>query len=126
MRKSLAALSLLTMSMTCAPVFAADDAATNTVLLPVRVLAFGVGTVIGVPVSIVKHSISSVGKHDEAMADKMGAKDNAAAKVFVFPVALVTGTAWGFGQGVYDGSKNSVDNCAEHPFSAGSMSLGKE
>lgn len=126
MKKLLASLSLCALSLSCAPAFAGDDPASNTVLIPVRVLAFGVGTVIGTPISIIKHSISNTGKHTEAYADKIGGKDNAVSVFFAAPVGLVTGTAVGLGQGAFDGPKNSVDNCAEHPFSAASMSLAKE
>ena len=121
MKKLIAAMSLAAMS--CAPAFAGDDPATNTVLIPVRILAFGVGAVIGTPVSIVKHSLSNTNKFDGDMADKVGGKDNAAARIFMAPGAIVGGFAVGAAQGLIDGPKNSVDNCVEHPFSTSSMSL---
>ncbi len=116
-------LSILLSVLSCAPAFAGDDPATQTVLIPFRVAAFGVGTVVGTPVSIIKRSVKNVGKHTDGIASKMGGDDNTAAKVFAFPFALVTGTVAGTAEGVYYGAKNSVDNCAEHPFSAASMSL---
>lgn len=117
---SLTAFSLISVS---APAFAGDDAASNTVFLPFRVLSFGVGAVVGVPVSIVKHTVSNVPKHTEAIADKMGGKDNGVAVFFAAPPAIVSGFVFGAGQGVYSGTLNSVNNCAEKPFSPASMSL---
>lgn len=121
MKKLIASLSLVAMS--CAPAFAGDDPASNTVLIPVRLLAFGVGTVIGTPVSIVKHTLTNTNKFNKGMASKAGGEDNAAARIFMAPGALVGGFAVGAAQGLVDGPKNSVDNCVEHPFSTGSMSL---
>lgn len=122
-KKGIISSSLLLLSLTCAPAFAGDDPATNTVLIPVRILAFGVGAVIGTPVAIVKHTISDIPKHAGAIADKVGGKDNMAAVVFATPAAIVSGTVTGTAQGLYDGPKNSVDNCVEHPFSTASMSI---
>lgn len=123
MKKLLATLSLVTLSLASAPAFAADDPATNTVLIPVRLLSFGVGTVIGTPVAIVKRAATNINKHDKAMAGKFGGEDNTVSRIFMAPIAVVTGAAMGAGQGLYDGPKNSVDNCVEHPFSTASMSL---
>lgn len=123
MKKLLASMCLASMSLTCAPAFAGDDPATNTVLIPVRILAFGVGAVVGTPVSIVKHSLKNVQAHDKAMAGKVGGEDNTAARLFMAPGALVSGVVMGTGQGLVDGPKNSVDNCVEHPFSTSSMSI---
>lgn len=126
MKKLIASVCLTAMSLAAAPAFAADDPATNTVLIPVRLLSFGVGTVIGTPISMIKHSVTNTGKFTEKMADKMGGKDNGLALFVSAPFALVGGTAVGVAQGAVDGPKNSVDNCVEHPFSAAAMSLGDE
>lgn len=123
MKKLLASICLTAMSFASAPAFAADDPATNTVLIPVRLLSFGVGAVLGTPVSMVKHSVSNTTKNTEAIADKMGGKDNGLALFVSAPFGLVSGTAMGMAQGLVDGPKNSVDNCVEHPFSAAAMSL---
>ena len=123
MKKLLATLALATLSLSCAPAFAGDDPATNTVLIPVRLLSFGVGAVIGTPVAIVKHTATNINKQDKAMAGKFGGEDNAFARIMMAPIAVVSGAAMGAGQGLYDGPKNSVDNCVEHPFSTASMSL---
>ena len=126
MKKLLASVCLTAILLSAAPAFAADDPATNTVLIPVRLLSFGVGTVIGTPISMVKHSVTNTGKFTSDLADKMGGKDNGLALFVSAPFGLVGGTAVGCGQGLVDGPKNSVDNCVEHPFSAAAMSLGDE
>ncbi|MBX9686864.1 MAG: hypothetical protein K2X27_09195 [Candidatus Obscuribacterales bacterium] len=123
MKKRIVSSCLAVMSLSCAPAFAGDDPASNTVLIPVRVLAFGVAAVIGTPVAVVKDTIKNIPKHTEAIADKMGGKDNMAAMAVAAPFGIVSGTALGALQGLYDGPKNSLDNCVEHPFSAASMSL---
>ena len=124
MKKLLTTLTLTSMALSCAPAFSADDdAAKNTVLIPVRLVSFGVGTVIGTPISIVKRSATNINKHNKAMAGKFGGEDNTFSRIMMAPVAVVTGAAMGAGQGLYDGPKNSVDNCVEHPFSTASMSL---
>ena len=127
MKKQIVSSTLLLASLigAAAPAFAGDDPATNTVLIPVRLVAFGVGAVIGTPVAVVKHVVKDIGAHDEAMADKVGGKDNAAARILLAPFAVVSGTVMGAGQGLYDGPKNSVDNCVEHPFSPASISIGE-
>ncbi len=123
MKKLISSACLAMMSLSAAPAFAGDDPATNTVLIPVRVLAFGVGAVVGTPVSMVKHSLKNIQAHDKAFAGKVGGEDNTAARIFMAPVSIVTGTVMGSGQGLVDGPKNSVDNCVEHPFSTASMSM---
>src|SRR5579883_3077716 len=123
MKKLIASACLSAMALAAAPAIAADDPATNTVLIPVRLLSFGVGTVVGTPVSMIKHSVTNTGKNTEALADKMGGKDNGLALFVSAPFGLVSGTAMGVAQGLVDGPKNSVDNCVEHPFSAAAMSF---
>jgi len=120
-RYSLLLCALAVSATTIAPVWAveAPDVAKALVMTPVRLVAFGVGAVVGTPIAILRKSYSNT------MATAQGKSDNkfmqAGAYLVCLPVGIFTGTL----EGAYLGTKNSWMNSSEHPFGKDSFSLGE-
>lgn len=105
------------------PSMAADDGKLKTVaMLPVKMVAFGAGAVVGTPIAIVRKTAQNT-----KAATKSIAGDNAhpvkvgAAALLGIPVGLFTGGL----EGSYWGTANAWTNSSEHPFGKDSFSLGE-
>lgn len=99
----------------------ADDSAKGVAMIPVKLVAFATGAVIGTPIAIVR----KVCENTTTMSgDATGKSDNlalrGAAGLVTFPFAVFKGGL----EGAYYGSANSWKNSSEKPFSASSFSLG--
>lgn len=99
----------------------ADDSAKGVMMIPVRLVAFATGAVIGTPIAIVR----KVAENTTNMSGQASGKsDNpllrGVAAVFIFPFAVFKGGL----EGGYLGTANSWKNSSDKPFSADSFSLG--
>jgi len=97
----------------------------NTVKLPVATVSFVVGTVVGTPVSIARHSVNEVHNAGKGIYDGLH-------NPFSAPLVLVLGgpaiLAGAFGGAVclgpWTAMENSWANAMDKPFSKDSFSLG--
>ena len=100
----------------------ADDSAKGVAMIPVRLVAFAVGAVVGTPIAVVR----KVCENTTTMSgDLSGKSDNPAVRgasaLVTLPFALFKGGL----EGAYYGTANSWTNSSEKPFSADSFSLGE-
>ena len=118
----LGVLALSAASFAPAQAVEAPDVAKSLVLTPVRLVAFGVGAVVGTPIAILRKSYQDTSSTAEQISGKSDNKfKTAGAYLFAWPVGVFTGTL----EGTYLGTKNSWMNSSEHPFSKDSFSLGE-
>lgn len=125
MRKQLAAI-LSAMAFTtvlATPARADGDGGLHGVMmLPVRVVAFGVGAVVGTPIAIVRKTAENT---HEMATEASGKSDNplmvGACGLATLPFAVFKGGL----EGTYYGTANSWKNSSEKPFSLDSFSLGE-
>jgi hypothetical protein len=104
------------------PAKADDSSAKGVAMIPVRLVAFATGAVIGTPIAVVR----KVAENTVTMSGQAtGKTDNVllrgVAGVVVLPFALFKGGI----EGGYLGTANSWENSSEKPFSAESFSLGE-
>lgn len=100
----------------------ADDSAKGVAMIPVRLVAFATGAVIGTPIAVVR----KVAENATTMSgEATGHTDNillrGVAGIVCMPFAVFKG---GLEGGVM-GTENSWKNSSEKPFSAESFSLGE-
>jgi len=123
-----ALLSLGLVMGTVGPALASDRETPleSTVLLPLRVAALGAGIAVGTPIAVVRDTIGAYPEARDSIAGKK-LSENAhpdpglylLADVAAVPVSVAVGVF----QGICDGTRNAIDNCADKPFSAESFSL---
>lgn len=101
----------------------ADDSVKGAAMIPVRIIAFAAGAVVGTPIAVLRYSC----KNTTDMSGQL-AKENdknpllrGACAVSTLPFAVMKGGL----EGVYHGTANSWENSSEHPFSGDSFSLGE-
>lgn len=99
----------------------ADDSVKGVMMIPVKLVAFTAGAVVGTPIAIVR----KVAENTSTMSgDASGKSDNVAVRtvagVAMLPFAIFKGGL----EGGYLGTANSWKNSSEKPFSADSFSLG--
>jgi|688.fasta_scaffold285689_1 hypothetical protein len=100
----------------------ADDSAKGVAMIPVRLLAFATGAVVGTPIAIVRKTCENT---SVMSGDLSGKSDNPALRgasaLVILPFAVFKGGL----EGAYYGTANSWSNSSEKPFSADSFSLGE-
>lgn len=124
---SLVAAIALSVSMT-APAFA-DDAATmakNTAMFPVKALAIGAGTVVGIPVAITRRASSRSIEYTQSFADQIGGHEHIIPSFFAMTMGVPFGCLVGTGEGVFYGGRNAIVHGSEKPFGLASFSLESE
>ncbi len=122
------ALALVASVAAVAPAFAAEDnmeTVTQASLLPTRVGGVVVGTVVGVPVSMVRQSYKSYIDYTVAGSEKIHGKDCGPANLLVSVVTLPAGLVVGGLKGTYYGVKNGVMKGFETPFKPDSYGIGE-
>lgn len=124
MRKQFAAfLAAVAVTTTLAtPAFADDGGVNGVLMIPVRLVAFGVGAVVGTPIAIVRKTTENACDMSEELSGK---SENpivrGVAGLAMLPFAVFKGGL----EGVYYGTANSWKNSSEKPFSTDSFSLGE-
>lgn len=100
----------------------ADDSAKGVAMIPVRLLAFATGAVVGTPIAIVRKTCENT---TQMSSDLSGKSDNPALRgisaLVILPFAVFKGGL----EGAYYGTANSWAKSSEKPFSAESFSLGE-
>lgn len=100
----------------------ADDSAKGVMMIPVRLVAFATGAVIGTPIAIVRKTAENT---TDMSGDLSGKSDNVLLRgvcgLATLPFAVFKGGL----EGAYYGTANSWANSSEKPFSAESFSLGE-
>lgn len=100
----------------------ADDSAKGVAMIPVRLVAFAAGAVVGTPIAVVRKTCENTSKMSGQLAGDNG--DNVllrgASALVTLPFAVFKGGL----EGLYLGTANSWTNSSEKPFSAESFSLG--
>ncbi len=103
------------------PAKADGDSVKGAAMIPVRLVAFATGAVIGTPIAIVRKTCSNT---TEMSGQLSGKSDNIALRgacgLATLPFAVFKGGL----EGIYYGTANSWTNSSEHPFSGDSFSLG--
>ena len=100
----------------------ADNSVNGVMMIPVRLVAFATGAVIGTPVAVVRkvaENTTTMSKQASGKSDNFFIRGTAA--IVVLPFAVFKGGL----EGGYLGTANSWKNSSEKPFSAESLSLGE-
>lgn len=109
-----------------APSFADDDTFRNIVFFPVRVVGMGVGTVVGVPLGMVKDGTKGSIMATQWVAGKLGDENGMyhqmVGGVLGGPFGLVGGAAYGSFDGGWHGMKTGY----EQPFSKDAFTFKDE
>lgn len=99
-----------------------DGGMHGAVMLPVRIVAFGVGAVVGTPIAIIRKTAENT---HEMATEASGKSDNkllvGVAGIAILPFAVFKGGL----EGGYYGTANSWKNSSEKPFSLASFSMGE-
>ncbi|MBX9690482.1 MAG: hypothetical protein K2X27_27450 [Candidatus Obscuribacterales bacterium] len=99
----------------------ADDSLKGVAMIPVRLLAFATGAVVGTPIAVVRKTASNT---TEMSGELSGKSDNpllrGGSALVILPFAVFKGGL----EGLYMGTANSWKNSSEKPFSKDSFSLG--
>ena len=121
MTRNLAPVLAVCISLTSFLPAMADDSLKGAAMIPVRLLAFGVGAVVGTPIAVLRKTCENT----TTMSGEIGGKDNPALRgasaLAILPFAVFKGGL----EGLYYGTANSWANSSEHPFSKDSFSLGE-
>ncbi|MBI1269805.1 hypothetical protein GC174_05180 [bacterium] len=127
MFKSLTSLMVATgiIAASAAPCLAADaqEMAKGYAMFPVKALAIGTGTVVGIPIAITRRASSRSVEFTQNFADQIGGHENIVPSAFAMLMGVPFGLLVGTGEGVYYGGKNGIVNGYESPFSLSSFSL---
>lgn len=100
----------------------ADDSAKGVAMIPVRLVAFATGAVIGTPIAILRKTAENTsGMSGQLAGDDGNPALRGAAALVVLPFAVFKGGL----EGAYYGTANSWANSSEKPFSKDSFSLGE-
>ena len=124
MRKQFAAFltALAATTALAAPAHADNDSVKGVMMIPVRLVAFAAGAVIGTPIAIVRKTAQNTGDMSESLSGK---SENPLVKgvagLAILPFAVFKGGL----EGAYYGTANSWKNSSEHPFSKDSFSMGE-
>lgn len=100
--------------------------AKNAAMFPVKALAIGSGTVVGIPIAITRRASSRSIEFTQSFADQIGGHEHIMPNVFAMTMGVPFGLLVGTGEGVYYGGKNAIVNGSEKPFSLASFSLESE
>ena len=120
MLKKLASSFLIAACMVgtmAAPSNADEDTFRQVVFFPVRVVGSGVGTVVGVPLGMVKDGTRGSIMATKWVADKLGDEDGSIHQVVGGVVGGPFGLAGGGAYGVFDGGWHGMKTGFEQPFS---------
>lgn len=99
----------------------ADDSAKGVAMIPVRLVAFAAGAVVGTPIAVLRKTAENTsGMSGQLAGDDGNPMLRGAAGLVVLPFAVFKGGL----EGLYYGTANSWKNSSEKPFSAESFSLG--
>lgn len=120
MTRNLAPLLAVCISLSGLLPAMADDSVKGAAMIPVRLVAFAVGAVVGTPIAVLRKTCENTSN----MSEELGGKDNPALRgasaLATLPFAIFKGGL----EGMYYGTANSWANSSEHPFSKDSFSLG--
>lgn len=116
------AMALVGSCLTALPARADDGGLHGIMMIPVRLVAFGAGAVVGTPIAIVR----KIAENDKDMANSAAGDDanpllKGGAMLVTLPFAVFKGGL----EGAYWGVSNSWTNSSEKPFSGESFSLGE-
>ena len=100
-----------------APSFAGEDTFRQIVFLPVRLAGMGVGTVVGVPLGVVKDGTRGSIQATKWVAGKLGDEDGTYHQTVGGIVGGPFGLAGGAAYGVFDGGWHGMKTGFEQPFS---------
>ena len=120
MLKKLASSFLIAAAMVgtmAAPSHADEDTFRQIVFLPVRLVGSGVGTVVGVPLGMVKDGTRGSIMATKWVADKLGDEDGTPHQVVGGIVGGPFGLVGGGAYGVFDGGWHGMKTGFEQPFS---------
>lgn len=122
------ALSLVAALGASAPAFAADDnldKVVSVVLIPTRIVGAVGGTLVGVPVGMVRHTHKRYLGYTSTAADKIHGKENGPANALVSFVTLPASMVVGGAEGTYYGVKNGATKGFNAPFTFDSAGFGE-
>ncbi|MBZ0187585.1 MAG: hypothetical protein K8F91_15160 [Candidatus Obscuribacterales bacterium] len=123
MRKVLLSVASVTLLTTVMPTPAHADAGEflgKVAKVPIALLSFTAGTVIGTPIAVLRKTASNT----KETADDVGGDGGPAKSAFGYMVGLPVGIFKGTLEGLYLGPKNAAMNASESPFNKDSFSLG--
>ena len=129
MLKKLASSFLIAASMVgtmAAPSLADEDTFRQIVFLPVRLVGSSVGTVVGVPLGMVKDGTRGSIMATKWVADKLGDEDGTAHQVVGGVVGGPFGLVGGGAYGVFDGGWHGMKTGFEQPFSKDAFTFKDE
>lgn len=129
MLKKLASSFLIAASMVgtmAAPSLADEDTFRQIVFLPVRLVGSSVGTVVGVPLGMVKDGTRGSIMATKWVADKLGDEDGTAHQVVGGVVGGPFGLVGGSAYGVFDGGWHGMKTGFEQPFSKDAFTFKDE
>jgi hypothetical protein len=122
MKKS--AMSLLIISILIGalqPAYADEGGMKGVFMVPVKIIAFGTGAVLGTPVAVVR----KVSSNTKSAVESAGKTENPVFKGLAYLVALPVGLLKGGIEGAYWGTANAYKHSGDNPFSKDSFSLGE-
>ncbi|HEY9785002.1 MAG TPA: hypothetical protein V6D17_06325 [Candidatus Obscuribacterales bacterium] len=110
-----------------APSFADDETTfQKIVFLPVRMVGSGVGTIVGVPLGMVKDGNRGAIKSTQWVAGKLGKEDDPTSQFFGAILGAPFGIAGGAAYGVFDGGWHGMKTGFEKPFSKDAFTFKDE
>lgn len=102
---------------TALPSFAAEDTFASICYFPLRVLGMGVGTVVGVPLGMVRDGNRGAIQATQWVAGKLGDEDGTPHQVVGAIVGGPFGLVGGSAYGVFDGGWHGMSTGYKEPFS---------
>lgn len=112
-----------------APAMADDEPMDKVVggsLFPIRVVAAGVGAVVGTPIAAVRQTVKTYKEWTPSVADRVGGKDCGPCVALVSVATLPASMVYGGVTGLYYGTKNGVSKGFNNPFTHDSFSMGDD
>lgn len=118
-------VAIVLVSSSALPGFAEDaqEMAKGYAWFPVKALAMGAGSVVGIPIAITRRASSRSVEFTQNFADQIGGHENIVPSAFGMLMGVPFGLLVGTGEGVYYGGRNAITNGYEKPFSLATFSL---
>ncbi len=129
MRNKLASSLMLALALVgtmVVPSISADDTFKSIVQFPVKVAGCGVGTVVGVPLGMVKDGVKGARMGTEWTAEKLGNKDGKVQNWFGAVLGGPFGLAGGAAYGSFDGGWHGMKTGYEKPFTKDSFTFKED
>lgn len=109
-----------------APSYADEDTFRNICFFPVRVVGMSVGTVVGVPLGMVRDGNRGAIKATQFVAEKMGDENKGLFQVIGGVIGGPFGLAGGAAYGTFDGGWHGMSTGYKQPFSKDAFTFKDE